>query len=260
MFPGAIDIPPAAYLDHLGTIFTRFAAQDSGNVSYGVQTADARYFVKTAGDPTDTRPYLDFEGRVTLLRNAAELAYSVTHRALPTLHALVESPAGPLLVYDWRDGDLLGPALERFRSLPTEEILSALNTLYELHAELDGAGWVEGDLYDGAMIYNFTSRRLTVMDLDTYVRGPHHNTMGRMFGSTRFMAPEQLTLGAAIDTRTTAYVMARAARVLLPEPPPALDAVLEHATTTRFPTYPAFYEAWLAASSTTANNEPNRWT
>ena len=108
MFPGAIDIPPAAYLDHLGTIFTRFAAQDSGNVSYGVQTADARYFVKTAGDPTDTRAFLDFDDRVALLRNALDLARSVDHPALPTLHAVVESPAGPVLVYEWRDGDLLG--------------------------------------------------------------------------------------------------------------------------------------------------------
>jgi serine/threonine-protein kinase len=41
MFPGAIDVPPATYLDQLGTIFTRFTTQDSGNVSYGVQTAAA---------------------------------------------------------------------------------------------------------------------------------------------------------------------------------------------------------------------------
>ena len=64
MFPGAIDVPSATYLDQLGTIFARFTTQDSGNFSYGVGTADARYFVKTAGDPADTRPYLDFDGRV----------------------------------------------------------------------------------------------------------------------------------------------------------------------------------------------------
>jgi serine/threonine-protein kinase len=88
-----------------------------------------------------------------------------------------------------------------------------------------------------------------VIDLDTYRRGPYRNTMGRMFGSTRFMAPEELTLGAPIDSRTTAYVMARTALVLLPEPPPALQSVLLEATTTRFPDYKAFYEAWLTASA-----------
>lgn len=263
MFPAEIDVPPPTYLDQLGTIFTRFATQDSGNISYGVQTGGVRYFVKTAGDPADTKPYLDFAGRVALLRNAVELARSVVHPALPALLAVIESPAGPVLVYEWREGELLGgrrdagSAHERFKALPVEEILAALDTLYDLHAALDAAGWVEGDFYDGAMLYDFDVRRLTAIDLDTYHRGPYRNTMGRMFGSTRFMAPEEHVLGAPVDTRTTAYVMARTALVLLPDPPPALHQVLIEATTTRFPNYRAFRDAWLTASSTTADNLPN---
>jgi serine/threonine protein kinase len=252
MFPAEIDVPPPTYLDQLGTIFTRFDTQDSGNIAYGVQTAAARYFVKTAGDPAAPNPFLDFDARADLLRTAIELARSVDHPALPTLHAVIESPAGPLLVYDWRDGDLLHtPAVrERFQALPTDEIRSALDTLYDLHAALDAADWVEGDFYDGSLLYDFELRRLTVIDLDSYHRGPHHNTMGRMFGSTRFMAPEELTLGAPVDTRTNAYVMARTAQVLLPDPPAPLNAVLVEATTTRFPNYRAFYDAWQTASST----------
>ncbi|GAB3766390.1 protein kinase family protein [Microlunatus parietis] len=265
MFAREIEIQPVAYLARLGSIFARFDTQDSGNISYGVRIGDARYFVKTAGDPANPDPYLNFDGRVALLRNAVDLACSVDHPALPTLHTVIESPAGPLLVYDWRDGDLLGDRggpdspHERFRALPVAEILAALDTLYELHADLDAEGWVEGDFYDSAMLYDFARRRLTVMDLDTYRRGPHRNDMGRMFGSTRFMAPEQFSLGAPIDTRTTAYVMARTALVLLADT--TLDrsafrgsdrhyAVLQEATTTRFPSYPAFHEAWLAASVT----------
>ncbi|MEU4193774.1 hypothetical protein AB0E69_17880 [Kribbella sp. NPDC026611] len=254
MLPSEIAVHPVDYLDRLGTIFARFTTQDSGNFSYGVETADTRYFVKTAGDPSDPTPYLDFDDRVALLRTAVELARSVQHPALPTLHAVIESAAGPMLVYEWRDGELLGPPAtrERFRVLPADEILTVLDTLYELHARLDEAGWVEGDFYDGAMMYDFGTRRLTVMDLDTYVRGPYRNTMGRMFGSERFMAPEQLALGAPIDSRTTAYVMARAALVLLPDPPAPLREVLVEATTTRFPSYSAFYDRWLTASATTS--------
>ena len=125
MFPGEIDVLPATYLNHLGTIFTRFTTQDSGNISYGVRTATRKYFVKTAGDPADPAPYLDFDGRVALLRNAAALAESVVHPALPALHAVIESPAGPLLVYDWRIGEHLGTnrddpasALPTLRSSP----------------------------------------------------------------------------------------------------------------------------------------------
>ncbi|MEV4265503.1 hypothetical protein [Kribbella sp. NPDC049584] len=260
MFPGAIDVPPATYLDQLGTIFTRFPAHDSGNISFGVRTADTRYFVKTAGDPADPQPFLDFDGRVALLRNAVELARSVDHPALPTMHAMIESPAGPVLVYEWRDGELLGASRDRFKALPTGEILAALNTLYDLHAALDAAGWVEGDFYDSSMLYDFPAQRLTVIDLDSYHRGPFVNTMGRMFGSSRYMAPEEHVLGAPIDTRTTAYVMARTAQLLLNTPPPPLHAVLSEATTSRFPTYQAFHEAWLSASSTIGDNLVNRST
>ncbi|HVX44242.1 MAG TPA: hypothetical protein VHC49_10165 [Mycobacteriales bacterium] len=255
MFPAEISQQPLPFLESVGTVFARFGAdtQDSGNISYGLRAGDARYFVKTAGDPADTKAYFDLGGRIALLRNAVELAESVVHPALPVLHAVIESPGGPLLAYEWRDGDLLSircAAHERFRALPVAEIRSALDSLYGLHADLDAAGWVEGDFYDGAMMYDFPARRLTVMDLDTYRRGPHRNDMGRMFGSTRFMAPEQHSLGAPIDTRTTAYVLARAALVLMPDPPAPLYSVLQEATTTRFPSYSAFYDAWLAASAT----------
>lgn len=263
MFPAEIALQPLPYLGSLGTIFARFGAdtQGSGNISYGVRTDDARYFVKTAGDPVDTDPCLDFDRHVALLRNAVELAESVAHPALPILHTVIESPGGPLLVYEWRKGELLSircAAHERFRALPGAEILTALHTLYALHADLDAAGWVEGDFFDAAMLYEFPTRRLTVFDLDTYRRGPHHNDMGRMFGADRFMAPEQHSLGAPIDTRTTAYVMARAALVLMPDPPAPLYAVLQEATTTRFPSYPAFYQAWLAASATAPDTRTNR--
>lgn len=266
VFPGEIDVLPATYLNHLGTIFTRFTTQDSGNISYGVRTTAREYFVKTAGDPADSAPYLDFDGRVALLRNAAALAESVVHPALPALHAVIESPAGPLLVYDWRIGEHLGTnrddpasAHQRFKALPVPEILDALGALYDLHARLDAAGWVEGDFYDGALLYDFAACQLTVIDLDTYHRGPFRNPMGRMFGSTRFMAPEQHSLAAPIDTRTTAYVLARAALVFLSDA--SLDptafrgteaqyAVLQEATTTRYPSYDAFYRAWHAAGRT----------
>jgi serine/threonine-protein kinase len=267
MFPGEIADQPSTYLEHLGTIFARFGAdtQDSGNISYGVQTADTRYFVKTAGNPANEQPYLDFDGRVSLLRNAVELAETVVHPVLPTLHAVIESPAGPLLVYDWRDGEHLGTdrddpdsAHQRFRALRTQEIVTALDALYDLHAHLDAAGWVEGDFYDGALLYDFAERRLTVVDLDSYHRGPHRNHMGRMFGARRFMAPEQFSFGAPIDSRTTAYVLARAALVFLSDTTlersafrgsDAQYAVLQEATTTRYPSYHAFHQAWCSATA-----------
>lgn len=218
---------PVAFLNATGEVFAVFDRQDSGNVSYGVRIGDEeRFFVKSAGDPGDTRPYLSHAERVELLQNAARLARSCGHPALPRLYHVIEgSPWGPLLVYEWADGDLLGAdratrddprsAFQRFRALPQAEITAALDVIFDLHDALARAGWVASDFYDGCLLYDFTRRRLRVMDLDTYHAGPFVNTMGRMFGSTRFMAPEEFTRGSGIDQRTTVFTLGRTLSVFL---------------------------------------------
>lgn len=47
------------------------------------------------------------------------------------------------------------------------------------------------------------------VDLDTYRRGASVNDMGRMYGSSRFMAPEEFVIGAALDQRTTVFTLGR---------------------------------------------------
>jgi serine/threonine-protein kinase len=59
------------------------------------------------------------------------------------------------------------------------------------------------------MMYDFAARRITLFDLDSYHLGPFVNEMGRMFGSDRFMAPEEFEKGALIDERTTVFNLGR---------------------------------------------------
>ena len=88
----AIGEEPGAYVRRHGTVVAEFGAltQDSGNVSWLVDTADGRLFVKTAGTIDEQAsdapiPYFDHAGRVRLLRNAVDLASSCSHVALPRL-------------------------------------------------------------------------------------------------------------------------------------------------------------------------------
>jgi serine/threonine-protein kinase len=222
-----IEQTPNAYLHALGGVFAVFdeRTQDSGNVSYGVRIGDEQYFVKTAGRPEDTRPFLQHSERVSLLRNAVRLRCNCDHPALPPLYWVIESPGGPMLVYRWVHGELLGvkrarrddpeSTFQRFRRLPVPEIVRALDVVYEVHDALTRSGWVAVDFYDGCMIYEFERRELHLVDLDTYRQGPSTNDMGRMFGSTRFMAPEEFERGAPIDERTNVFTMGRTAAVLL---------------------------------------------
>jgi serine/threonine protein kinase len=82
----------------------------------------------------------------------------------------------------------------------------------------------------------------------------------RMFGSSRFMAPEEFELGAPIDERTTVFTMGRSALVLLAggdrapaafRAPSALYEVVARATTpdraARYGSMAEFYAAWRAA-------------
>jgi serine/threonine-protein kinase len=141
-----------------GEFFGTFDTQDSGNVSYGVRIGERRYFVKTPGR-VDAPEHAT---RVARLRNAVAVATSCAHRALSVLDHVIESETGPLLVYDWFDGELLGvprvrrddPAssFARFCALPAPAIARALTTMYELHVELAHAGWIAVDFYDGCLM------------------------------------------------------------------------------------------------------------
>jgi serine/threonine-protein kinase len=100
-------------------------------------------------------------------------------------------------------------AYQRFAHLCADRLLDVFDVLIDLHVALAAVGWVAGDLYDGCLIVDLDTTSLKVVDLDCYRRGPHVNDMGRMFGSTRFMAPEELELGAVIDERTTVFTLGR---------------------------------------------------
>ena len=255
-----IDLSPRTFLARRGNIFATFdhRTQDSGNVSFGVEIGAERYFVKTAGLVDDDNPYPDHADRVETLRNAVRVAESCDHPALPPLRKVIESPTGPMLFYDWVEGELVRNALPRVQSLPGPKVVALLSEVYDLHVELVRRGWIANDFYDGSIIYDFLRRKLHAVDLDTYHRGPFKNRMGRMFGSTRFMAPEEFELGATIDERTTVFTLGRTAAVLLSDnsldrkPFNGSDAHYEvmlracqNDPDARFQTVAEFRDAWL---------------
>jgi serine/threonine-protein kinase len=217
---------PREYVRRQGTVVAEFGhlTQDSGNVSWLVDLGDRRLFVKTAGtdappEPGAPVPYFDHDGRVALLRNAVDLAGSCRHRVLPRLLNVIESPSGPLLVYEAAAGELVrvrseerddpASAYQRFAHLPADRLLDVFDDLIDVHVALAAAGWVACDLYDGCLIVDLATGSLAVVDLDSYRRGPSVNDMGRMFGATRFMAPEEFELGAVLDERTTVFTLGR---------------------------------------------------
>lgn len=219
------DLSPEELVLSAGEVLARYdhRTQDSGNVSWLVSTPAGDFFVKSAGPevpPPGVAPaHLDHPARVELLRTAASIARSVDHPVLARLRTVIEPPQGPVLVYDRAPGELVGVPAEqradpdssyrRFATAPAEVRLAVFDQLLDAHRALEEAGWVACDLYDGCLMVDLRSGRLTLIDLDTYRRGPSTNDMGRMFGSSRFMAPEEFVLGAPLDARTTVFTLGR---------------------------------------------------
>jgi len=275
-----IESDPIVWLQQYGKVFARFddGARDSGNITLGIEIDGNRFFVKTTAERIPEPSAVDHQTRVELLRNAVRLHESCRHPLLARLLNVIESRNGPVLVYEWVDGELLyshsrtrdrvESPLRRFRALRATTIQRHVTSIYELHVDLEDRGWISGDFYDGCLIYDFDRDCLRVVDLDAYRRGPSRNDMGRMFGSTRFMAPEEFEIGAALDERTTVHVMGRTALVLLSNGtvdatcfrgPRALFEVAQRACASdprqRFPTMRAFHDAWISACGTALEQE-----
>lgn len=198
----------------LASAFAIFDAQDSGCLSYGVEAAGCRWFVKKAATP---------QARRSLIR-ASKLHAAVRHPAIVRPERIIDGPDGPTLIYPWHDGTVLNQAtahgpdrsgLARFQQLPVPEVEAAIDTIIDAHLAVTAASYVAVDLYDGCFLYDFTARRMRLIDLDEYRRGPFVLDTDRLPGSRRYMAPEEFVRAAVIDQRTNVYTLGRTIQHLL---------------------------------------------
>lgn len=91
------------------------------------------------------------------------------------------------------------------QQLTVAERLVSLDRIFSFHAYVENKGFVAVDFYDGSLIYDFRKNEIKICDIDIYQRKPFINTMGRLWGSSRFMSPEEFILGAEIDERTNVF-------------------------------------------------------
>jgi serine/threonine-protein kinase len=182
-------------------------------------------------------------------------------------------------VYEWFPGELVGvprrerpdhgSAFTRFTALPLPILCPSLSTNFHVHAKLAERGWIASDFYDGCVMYDFSTHDLRLVDLDHCRHGAFTNKMGRMFGSTRFMALEEQALGAEINERTTVFNMGRCVTVFLREPSlqlqsPATSAILrveekacQENPSRRYNSMADFLHAWQKASALLTRCEPS---
>ena len=237
-----------------------FPEHDSGCHSFQAVVHAQPWFVKYSNTPQ----------AITWLKQAVRFHTAIQHPALPKLHNTLTTPNGFALVYNWVEGEGLRPEREprphethprdRFCALPAPEIIDALNVIYDVHIHIEKAGFIAEDFYDGCIIYDFQKKQIHLFDFDHYHPAPFINDRGRLYGSTRFMAPEEFQKGARIDARTNVFTLGRTAFVLLANTSDARNdwkgndatwKVAKKAThiekSMRYPSVQEFVSAWHAA-------------
>lgn len=209
------------WLRNLGDLFCVFDEQDSGNICFGVEKAGMKRFVKYAGAKT-----IAYTGQVTdaviRLKNSVPLYEELMY---PTLVKLIEHYAistGYVLIFEWAEGECLHshwsfPPPEKythpdspfykFKALPIELRLKSLSCIFEFHVYVEKQKHVAIDFYDGSILYDFKNNHTKICDIDFYEKKPYINKMGRLWGSQRFMSPEEFELNAFIDGRTNVFNM-----------------------------------------------------
>lgn len=210
-----------SWLQELGSVFAVFDEQDSGNICFGIEQEGEKKFVKYAG----ARP-MDYNGdpaeAILRLRNAIPIYYELKHPNLIDIVDHFSVKDGYVAVFHWFNGECLHshwsyppPAkytnpnspFYKYKHLTIEQRLSSIDSILKFHVFVEERDYVAVDFYDGSILYDFMNHETRICDIDYYQKKPFRNNMGRLWGSSRFMSPEEFKLGADIDSRTNVYNM-----------------------------------------------------
>lgn len=253
-----------SWLKKYGTVFQVMDRQTSGNLCFGVEGIFGKLFVKYAGAYTMNYAGQPMDAAVALQK--AMPLYREKHPALVNLLAHGPVSNGYAAVFEWQEGvPLRSPDGKRnmdwLRILSRQKILSMLDGVFDLHMHLAEKGYIAVDFYDGNLIMDPVDGKMWVCDVDLYRKKPAVNDRGRMYGSSRFMSPEEFELHAPLTESTTVFNLGALAFEAFGDNmdrrksawygPPDLFDVAARATqdksAMRYPTVRAFLTDWREA-------------
>ena len=207
-----------SFVSEYGKVFKVFDDQDSGNICFGVEASSGeRYFIKFAGAPT-VRTCRSPEAAIATLKAAVSVYRDLRHECLVRLIDARDVGGGYAAVFAWVDAECMGrmyeKSREKFMQMPLESKLRVYEDILRFHAHVAACGYVAIDFYDGSIMYDFAHEKTLICDIDFYARQPYTNEMGRLWGSSRFMSPEEHVRGATIDEVSNVYAMGATAFAL----------------------------------------------
>jgi serine/threonine-protein kinase len=197
------------FVHRYGAVFKVFDGQDSGNLCFGVEKDGKRYFVKFAGAPT-----AQYDGEIAdaieQLKETAPIYKDLAHPSLIHFVKAEEIGGGFAMVFEWVDAICAHPMYpadyQKFRQLSIEIKAQIFGEIMEFMAFVAERGYVAIDFYDGSIMWDSANERTVICDIDFFQKSPYVGRMG-LWGSSRFVSPEERTDGAVIDEVTNVYTL-----------------------------------------------------
>lgn len=210
------------WLKKYGTAFWAVDETGSGCIGIGMQNADKKYFCKIAGVNTIEAEVSPKES-IEMLKEAVHLYYDLRH---PNLVKIIESydyEQFYVVVFEWTQGECLfdhwnfekyqrdttiKSPKEKFKQLPVSKKLSTIDVLFSFLQNVNKKGYIAVDFYEGSIMYDFSTDKTTICDIDLFKKAPAINDKGaEWFGTKRLKAPEEYIKGSAIDEQTNIFTL-----------------------------------------------------
>ena len=198
-----------SFLRKYGKVFKVFDGQDSGNICFGMQDGDRKYFVKFAGAPT-AEYKADTEGAVERLKSAVSIYEDLAHPHLIRYISSEEIGGGFAVVFDWVDAvcpHRMYPAdHKKFKEVSLESRMQIFEDVLEFHEFVVQKGYIQVDFYDGSIMWDFGNEKTVICDIDFYSKRPMDGSEV-LWGCSRFAAPEERKSGEPRNEVTNVYNM-----------------------------------------------------
>ncbi len=254
-----------SFLQKYGKVFRVFDDQDSGNICFGVSDGKKKLFVKFAGAET-----VGYEGTpedaVRRLKAVVPLYRDIHSEYLIRLVDTEEAGGGFALVFEWAEGKCMArmyPGEHRsIMELPVNKKLPLFSDITAFLKDIHRQGYFAVDFYDGSIMYDEETGRTTICDIDFFRKKPCINDMGQMWGSSRFLSPEEYIRGSVLDEITNVFTLGKMGFSLFTDSSEDEDvfplgkahyAVLKKAVSEkrsdRYPSIDAFENAWNDAGN-----------
>lgn len=210
------------WLKRYGTAFWAVDETGSGCICIGMENGDKKYFCKIAGVNT-TGAEVSPKESVEILKEAVHLYYDLKHLDLVKIIEHYYYGQFYVVVFEWMEGECLfdhwnfekyqidttiKSPKEKFMQLSVDKKLCTIDVLFSFLKNVNEKGYVAVDFYDGSIIYDFSTNKTTICDIDLFQKAPVINNRGTgWFGTKRFKAPEEYIKGSIIDEQTNIFTL-----------------------------------------------------